>query len=56
MLTSAKKGNNIENLFEDLARKYLEYEFIKKVEEMKSDRGEVTKITKENVQKEKKEK
>ena len=38
MLTSAKKGNNIENLFEALVRKYLGYEFIKIVEEMKSDK------------------
>ena len=56
MKISAKKGNNIENLFEALVRKYLGYEFIKIVEEMKSDRGEVTGATKEKVQKEKKEK
>ena len=38
MQTSAKTGNKIENLFEALVRKYLGYEFIKKVEEMKSDK------------------
>ncbi len=38
MQTSAKTGNKIENLFEALVRKYLGYEFIKIVEEMKSDK------------------
>ena len=47
MLTSAKNGNNIDALFEKLVRQYLGPEFSKKVEEMKSDKGEVAKITKE---------
>ena len=56
MLTSAKNGNNIELLFETLAREYLGPEFIKKVEEMKKEKGEVSKVTKETVTKEKKKK
>lgn len=45
MLTSAKNGDNIELLFDTLARKYLGPEFAKKVEEMKKDKGEVIKVT-----------
>jgi small GTP-binding protein len=46
-LVSAKTGDNIELLFEKVVRKYLGPEFVKKVEEMKQEKGEVTKITKE---------
>ena len=46
MLTSAKKGNNIDVLFETLTRQYLGPDFIKKVEEMKEDKGEIKQITK----------
>ena len=45
MLTSAKTGDNINLLFETLTRKYLGPDFIKKVQEMKQDKGETTKIT-----------
>ena len=55
MLTSAKTGNNIDNLFDALVRKYLGPEFIKKVEEMKIDKGEVKKVTQGKVKEEKKE-
>ena len=50
MLTSAKIGSNIDFLFETLVKKYLEPEFTKKVDEMKKEKGEVTKITAENNQ------
>ena len=50
MLTSAKIGSNIDFLFETLVRKYLEPEFTKKVDEMKKEKGEVTKVTAENNQ------
>ena len=53
MLTSAKTGDNINNLFDTLARQYLGPEFTKKVEEMKKDKGEVTKVTKEDSKKDK---
>ena len=45
MLTSAKNGNNIDALFDTLTRKYLGPEFIKKVQEMKEEKGEVKKVT-----------
>ena len=51
MLTSAKTGENIDLLFENLTRKYLGPDFIKKVQEMKQDKGETTKITKESTAK-----
>ena len=47
MLTSAKSGDNIEALFENLVRQYLGPEFTKKVVEMKKDKGEIAKVTKE---------
>ena len=48
MLTSAKTGDNIDNLFDTLVRHYLGPDFIKKVQEMKQDKGETTKITEKN--------
>ena len=51
MLTSAKTGDNVDVLFETLTRKYLGPDFIKKVQEMKQDKGETTKITKESTAK-----
>ena len=45
VLTSAKKGDNIDFLFDTLTRKYLGPEFTKKVQEMKKDKGEATKVT-----------
>ena len=51
MLTSAKTGEYIDLLFENLTRKYLGPDFIKKVQEMKQDKGETTKITKESTTK-----
>ena len=45
MLTSAKKGNNIDVLFETLTRQYLGPEFMNKVQEMKQDKGEIKKVT-----------
>ena len=56
MLTSAKTGDNIDNLFETLVRQYLGPEFTKKVVEMKKDKGEVQKITSENAKEDKKKK
>ena len=56
MLTSAKTGDNIDNLFETLVRQYLGPEFTKKVVEMKKDKGEVKKITAENAKEDKKKK
>ena len=56
MLTSAKTGDNIENLFETLVRQYLGPEFTKKVVEMKKDKGEVKKITVEEAKENKKKK
>ena len=53
MLTSAKTGDNINNLFDTLTRQYLGPEFTKKVEEMKQDKGEVAKVTKEDSKKDK---
>ena len=47
MLVSAKNGDNVNNLFDDVLRKYLGDDFVKKVDEMKKDKGEVTKIKKE---------
>ena len=48
-LVSAKTGDNIPQLFEKLVRLYLGPDFVKKVIEMKSEKGEVAKITKEKV-------
>ena len=45
MLTSAKSGDNIELLFDTLIRRYLGPKFIKKVEEMKKDKGQLEKVT-----------
>ena len=53
MLTSAKTGDNINNLFDTLTRQYLGPEFTKKVEEMKQDKCEVAKVTKEDSKKDK---
>ena len=53
MLTSAKTGDNIELLFDTLIRQYLGPEFAKKVQEMKQDKGEVKKVTKNSVNKKK---
>ena len=53
MLTSAKTGDNINNLFETLVRQYLGPEFTKKVQEIKKDKGEVTKVTTETAKEEK---
>ena len=53
MLTSAKNGDNIDLLFDTLVRQYLGPEFAKKVEEMKQDKGEVKKVTKNSVNKKK---
>ena len=53
MLVSAKTGDNINILFETLVREYLGPEFIKKVEEMKKDKGEVEKVTKKSHKKKK---
>ena len=56
MLTSAKKGDNIDVLFETLVRQYLGPEFLKKVNELKKDKGEVIKVTKDSSQTKKKKK
>ena len=53
-LVSAKKGYNIENLFNKLVGLYLGPEFSQKLEEMKIDKGKTIKI--ENVKKKKKKK
>ena len=53
MLTSAKNGDNIDLLFDTLVRQYLGPQFTKKVEEMKQDKGEVKKVTKNSVNKKK---
>ena len=55
MLVSAKNGDNVNNLFEDVIRKYLGDDFVKKVDEMKKDKGEVKKIKKEKEKGHKKE-
>ncbi len=54
-LVSAKTGQNINLLFENLVKIYLGPEFAAKVEEMKADKGEITKITNETAKKKKKE-
>ena len=54
-LVSAKTGQNVNLLFEKLVRVYLGPEFAAKVEEMKIDKGEITKITNETAKKKKKE-
>ena len=54
MLVSAKNGDNVKNLFEDAIRKYLGDDFVKKVEEMKKEKGEVTKIKKQKSKKKEK--
>ena len=43
-LVSAKNGDNIDNMFETLMRKYLGGDFIKKIEEEKIQRGATTKL------------
>ena len=53
MLTSTKSGDNIDNLFNTLIRQYLGPEFTKKVQEMKQDKGEVKKVSKNSVNKKK---
>lgn len=47
-LTSAKTGDGIDILFQNLAEKYLGPEFLPKVEEMKNEKGGTVKITKNN--------
>ena len=49
----AKKGDNIDLLFDTLIRQYLGPDFTKKVEEMKQDKGEVKKVTKNSDNKKK---
>ena len=49
MLTSAKTRANIDLLFDTLIRQYLGPAFTKKVQEMKQDKGEVKKVTKNSV-------
>jgi small GTP-binding protein len=50
-LVSAKTGQNVTLLFEKVVRVYLGPEFTEKVEEMKKDKGEGTKITAETIKK-----
>jgi small GTP-binding protein len=45
MLTSAKTGDNIEALFDKLVRQYLGPEFLRKVSQIRLDRGDVQKVT-----------
>ena len=47
-LTSAKTGDNIEDLFDTLIRSYLGPDFAKKLDEIKEERGETTKVTRTN--------
>ena len=54
MLVSAKNGDNVNNLFDDVLRKYLGDDFVKKVDEMKKEKGEVKKIKKQKSQKKEK--
>ena len=54
VLTSAKNGDNIELLFDTLARQYLGEDFTQKVQEMKKEKGEVSVIYKKNQGKKKK--
>ena len=56
MLTSAKTGDGIETLFDTLIRQYLGPEFTKKVDEMKADKGETTKVTQSSTEEKKKKK
>ena len=53
MQVSAKTGDNINLLFENLVRKYLGQEFSEKVIEMKKDKGEIATIDKKYAKKEK---
>lgn len=53
MQVSAKTGDNINLLFENLVRKYLGQEFSEKVREMKKDKGEIATIDKKYAKKEK---
>ena len=50
-LVSAKSGQNVTLLFEKVVRVFLGPEFTVKVEEMKKDKGEGTKITTEAIKK-----
>ena len=54
MLVSAKNGDNVNNLFDDVLRKYLGDDFVKKVDEMKKEKGDVKKIKKQKSQKKEK--
>ena len=55
MLVSAKSGDNVKLLFSTLVRQYLGPEFVKKLDEMKKQKGETNKVT-INKSKKKKEK
>ena len=48
MLTSAKLGTNIDILFDNLIREYLGPEFLKKVEEIKKNKGEISIVDNES--------
>ena len=56
MLTSAKTGDNIDLLFDTLIRQYLGPDFVKKVQEMKQEKGEIQKVTRSTVIEKKKKK
>ena len=45
MLVSAKTGDNIKSLFSTLVREYLGPEFVKKISEVKKEKGETNKVT-----------
>ena len=56
MLTSAKTGDNIDLLFDTLIRQYLGPDFVKKVQEMKQEKGEIQKVTRNTILEKKKKK
>ena len=56
MLTSAKTGDNIDLLFDTLIRQYLGPDFVKKVQEMKQEKGEIQKVTRNTIIEKKKKK
>ncbi len=56
MLTSAKTGDNIDLLFDTLIRQYLGPDFVKKVQEMKQEKGEIQKVTRSTIIEKKKKK
>ena len=45
MLVSAKTGDNVKSLFSSLVREYLGPEFVKKISEVKKEKGETNKVT-----------